>query len=93
MMDFISNTSSTANITNTTTSCNAGSSMFEGFDELMVFCYVVVIATATPGNALLIFVVRRNPSMQTFTNFMICNCAFSDLLRFLLKLTLLPPEL
>ena len=65
---------------NTSTACIDARPVFKGFDEIMVLLHIVVIVISTPGNLLLIFVVWRNPSMHTFTNCMICNCAVSDLL-------------
>lgn len=51
-----------------------------GSDSLMLGLYITLLAISTPGNLLLIFVVCKNPSMQTFTNYLICNTAVSDLI-------------
>ena len=73
-----------SNQTNKSTSCVEAPHVFRGFDEMMVTFYIIAITISTLGNFLLIFVIAHNPSMRTFTNCMICNCASSDLLKTLI---------
>ena len=65
-MDSSNMSSLLLNSSNLTTAniCMDAPPMFKGFDEFMVALYILVIAVATPGNAILIFVVSRNPNMQ-----------------------------
>ncbi|VDP16591.1 unnamed protein product [Soboliphyme baturini] len=52
--------------------------------------YVLIFTTALFGNGLVIFVVIRNHSMQTVTNFFICNLALSDIFVNITSLWLTP---
>ena len=51
------------------------------FDNLLVAIYLLVILTSILGNMLVIIIVYKNQSMRTFTNLLICNCAFADLVK------------
>lgn len=46
----------------------------------ITFVYVVIFVTGVFGNVITCIVIRRNPAMQTATNYYLFNLAISDLL-------------
>ncbi|XP_030838576.1 galanin receptor type 1 [Strongylocentrotus purpuratus] len=48
--------------------------------QILITVFVVIFALSLFGNFLVVFVIARNKSMHTVTNFFLANLAFADLL-------------
>lgn len=57
---------------------------------VIVVVYCVIFVVGISGNLLVVYVVVRNPSMQTITNVFIANLAASDILMCLLAAPFTP---
>ena len=55
-----------------------------------IACYALIFVLGFCGNALVVFVVLRNKTMQTITNIFILNLAVSDILMCLLAVPFTP---
>ena len=56
----------------------------------LIVAYSVIFVLGIAGNALVVFVVARNSSMQTITNVFIANLAVSDIMMCLLAVPFTP---
>lgn len=61
-----------------------------GVQAFFFFCYTTIFVLGVFGNVLVCYVVGRNRSMQTVTNFFITNLALSDILLCVLAVPFTP---
>ena len=57
---------------------------------LLISCYCIIFLLGVTGNALVVYVVVRNKSMQTITNIFITNLAFGDIMMCLFAVPFTP---
>lgn len=57
---------------------------------IFISLYAVIVMLGVSGNSIVVFVVMRNPSMQTITNLFITNLAVSDVMMCLLAAPFTP---
>lgn len=51
------------------------------YDKILFTFYSLIIITSLLGNLLVVVIVQKSKSMHTFTNYLICNCAFTDMIK------------